>query len=160
MKEIFPRDIFTELTDPIRKPTQNPAAGLWAGFAIMALILVVGFFWLGQISNAMKPGLAHYEQGDYAAAETDFRKFTQNPWTAQEPSGHYYLGLCLLHEGRFEDARTEMEWTDKHSGGKGTVGLNHRAEKLLQALEELPASPTAAQIQQWQLKYLTQHQGQ
>ena len=78
---------------------------------------------------------------------------------AEEPSGHYYLGLCLLYEGKFAEGRTEIKWTCDYTGGKGTVGLSNRAEKMLKALNELPTNPTADQTQPWQLKYLTQHYG-
>ena len=158
MKELFPKDIFPEPPEKVKKPIQNPAAGLWGGFVGMALITILWFFCLNQINSAMQPGLAHYNQGNYPAAETDFRKFTQNEWTAEDPKGHYYLGLCLLHEGQFEEGRTELKRACEYTG-KHDFHLYSQAEKLLRALKELPANPTAVQTQEWQSKYLTQHHG-
>ena len=159
MEEQFPKDVLPEPPETAKNPTPNPAAVLWIFFAMMATVITIGFFCLGQVGDAMKPGLAHYHQGNYAAAEADFRKFNENYYTENEPSGHYYLGLCLLHEGKFAEGRTEIRWTYDRTGGKGTIGLNRGAERMLKALKELPANPTAAQTQEWQLKYLTQHQG-
>lgn len=129
-----------------------------AVFAFMALMLPVLIFASKKFDDALKPGMDHYNQGNYTAAETDFRQYNQNTWTAGELIGHYYLALCLLHEGRIENARAELDWVSTHNSGKGSARYSRGAEKLLKALDELPASPAAAQTQQWQLKYLTQHQ--
>ena len=51
-----------------------------------------------------------------------------------------------------------LNWASSHNSGKGSARYSRQAEKLLQALNELPANPTAAQTREWQLKYLTQHQ--
>lgn len=156
MTDLVPKDVPLE---PAKKPTINPAAGLGIGAAIMAVMLVIVFLCLRGIDDAMKPGLDHYFQGNYAAAEADFRKFNQDSYTSNEPNAHYYLGLCLLHEGKFAEGRTEIQWTYDRSSGKDTYGVHHGATRLLKALNEMPANPTAEQAKDWQLKYLTQHQG-
>ena len=156
MKELFPKDVFVEQDG--NEASRNK--GYWslaaiAGCGVLILAIVLCQV---QIANTIKPGISHYNQGDYTAAESDFRKYTHDAMTAEDPEGHYYLGLCLLHEGKFGEGRTEIKWTRDHSGNK-SKGINARAEWLLKSLDKLPASPTAAQTQQWQLKYLTQHHG-
>ena len=157
MTDLISNDGSPEPTKPAEKPTISRAAALGTFAATMAVGVGIVFLCLSGISDAMKPGLAHYNQGNYAAAETDFRKFNQDSYTSNEPRAHYYLGLCLLHEAKFEEGRTEIKWAYDRTGGKDMSGVHHGAKKLLKALDELPASPTAAQTQEWQLKHLPQH---
>ena len=52
-------------------------------------------------------GIAGYQQGDYAAAESQLRSaLSINP---NNGYASYYLGLCLLHEGNISEARRRME---------------------------------------------------
>jgi TolA-binding protein len=140
---------------PKGRPRPPWQTGLWVGGTIASFFLVFGVFWgsvFSGIADDFKPGYTHYQQGNYAAAETDFRKFTQGSWTANEGYGHYYLGLCLLHEGKMDEARTEIQFAVDHSGGGGHSGPDqsyYRAKRLLEVMKELPADPTTAQREQW-----------
>ena len=158
MKELFPKDIFSEQAEATIKSSRNKGYRPWVTIAVLIMIGSI-FIWNQiQIANTIKPGIAHYSQGNYAAAEADLHKYTHDALTTDEPNGHYYLGLCLLHEGKFADARPEIQWVREHAGHKD-LGLNNWATKMLKSIDELPANPMPAQVQQWQLKHLTQHHG-
>ena len=121
-------------------------------------LLVFGLDW-GQarsVRNQFKPGYAHYQHGDYTAAEADFRRFMQlNP---DAYYGHYYLGICLLQEDKTDEARTEIQSAIDHPGSSG--GKSHgpdwwyyKGRRLLEVMKELPAGPTVAQREQWIAKH-------
>ena len=143
---------------PKAKPRPPWQTGLWVGGTVGGFLLVNGII-LGSIVNGIandfKPGYTHYQQGSYAAAETDFRKFTQGSQTANEGYGHYYLGLCLLHEGKLAEARPEIQSAIYHSGGgrSGRDWSYYQGTRLLDAMKELPADPTTAQRDQWIAKH-------
>lgn len=53
-----------------------------------------------------KSGIAAYNQGRYAVAEADLRQ--ANNFYLSEAQPHYYLGLCLLHDGNKDAALSEF----------------------------------------------------
>lgn len=139
----------------LRRSRSSRAAISWVVVPFIAFFALFSYGVLNSISADFRPGYAHYKQGNYTAAEADFRKMTQG-WDSNENIGHYYLGLCLLHEGRMEEARPEIQFAVDHpGGGKSSKGNSYyyKAVKLLEDMKELPADPTTAQREQWLAKH-------
>ena len=90
-------------------PQEKAAQWKWLG-----KILVVAAVMLGVVISTStyadrktKSGIAAYEQGRFAAAEADFRQ--ADDFDPRGPASHYYLGLCLLHDGKEKAALNEFQ---------------------------------------------------
>ena len=74
MKELFPKDAFPEQDSTAKKLSQKKGYGSWVAIAVLILVGFVIILCQVQIGNTIKPGIAHDNQGDYTAAESEFRK--------------------------------------------------------------------------------------
>ena len=76
-------------------------------FVVVALLLGVIISTSSYSGSKTKSGIAAYNQGRYAAAEADLRQ--ANNFSPGDAEPHYYLGLCLLHDGKKEAALSEFQ---------------------------------------------------
>lgn len=72
-------------------------------------------------------GIASYQRGDYADAESQMRHALElNP---NNGYASYYLGLCLLHEGNLPEARRRMETAQTIAHGDKFMQRNRPLEE-------------------------------
>lgn len=78
-------------------------------FAPFALACVFAYFQTNVDSRLNKeyvqPGIASYKRHDYTDAERDFRAYLRH---GSDVGVHYNLGMCLLNEGKKEEALQEF----------------------------------------------------
>lgn len=67
------------------------------------------------------PGLVAYQKGDYQTAETDLKRFLSSD--VDNPAVLYNLGLCLLAEGKNEEARSCFQTSAHNYGSKGKIHM-------------------------------------
>ena len=82
-------------------------------------------------------GIASYQRGDYADAESQMRHaLDRNP---NNGYASYYLGLCLLHEGNISEAKRRMETAQIIAHGDKFMQRNKPLEeKVTASLDHLP----------------------
>lgn len=95
-----------------------------------AFVLLFGFS-LVRFSSSdadARTGTRYYQQGDYVRAEGWLRRSTRtNPQNGQAA---YYLGLCLLRDGRRAEALAQFQVA--RAVGLGIPKFRERDEELVQ----------------------------
>lgn len=86
-------------------------------------------------------GWAYMQQSNYAAAEVVYRKAQQIDPDANKARN---LGLCLIKQGQYEEARSILEDVLAGSWGSDDCKSRNRAEELIQELELQQRSEQAA----------------
>lgn len=61
-----------------------------------------------EISIDWSHAYALYQRKDYVGAEARLRSYNED-WGDNYGKGHYYLALCLEHEGRLDEARAAFQ---------------------------------------------------
>ena len=111
-------------------------------------ILVVVAVMLGVIISTSlysqgqtKLGITAYNQGRYAAAETDLRQ--ADNFFPSEAEPHYYLALCLLHDGKKEAALREFQSVSSIVAHERTTGPNDKqyAAEAQSEIQQLGGQP-------------------
>ncbi len=134
-----------------RRGVSSPAPAVhiqsfaWVWGPILGLVAVFGGgYWLktGIERGATADfGLAYslYQRKDYAGAETKLRIYDED-WNDDYGLGHYYLGLCLEHEGKIDEARDAFREAMHRSRSGQNVDSDamqtryHKAQQHLQKL--------------------------
>lgn len=125
--------------------TPQEKAAQWKGVGkiliVCALFMVVIVTTSNYADSKTASGIAACNQGRYAAAESDLRQSINFSIIDARP--HYYLGLCLRHEGKNEEARREFEATCSKIRGKRyrssiSDQMAQDAEAQLQQLGDKP----------------------
>jgi tetratricopeptide (TPR) repeat protein len=87
-------------------------------------------------------GITAYRRGDYQIAERSFQ--TLISIYPDDSASHYYLGLCLLEEGKTGEARAEFKTSLGYSGTKmgrkmcGEESCEDSNEKILKWMDSNP----------------------
>ena len=84
-----------------------------------------------------------YKHKDYVTAEAKLREFN-NKRTDDGGWGHYYLALCLKHEGKIEEARDMFQETMTQNYRKKDWGTDRTQNVYYKALQQLNQLPTAS----------------
>lgn len=135
-------------TTPV--PAVRKQSWAWVGWCFLFIgVLFGGCYWMGKESpredNAdWKAAIAPYKRKDYVTAEAKLREFNYEH-TDDWGWGHYYLALCLKHEGKIAEAREmfqgtmEQNYRKKDWGTNPTQNVYYKAQQQLKQLP--PASP-------------------
>ena len=125
--------------------TPQEKAAQWKGVGkiliVCAVMLTAIMTTSSYADGKTASGIAAYHQGRYAAAEADLRQSIN--FSIIDASPHYYLGLCLRHDGKNEEARQEFETTCSKVRGrryKSSISnqMEQDAEVQLQQLGDKP----------------------
>ncbi len=85
-----------------------------------------------------------YQRKDYAKAEVLLRHYDWD-WDDPYGKGHSYLGLCLEHEGKNDEARDAFQYAMRLSSPQHrfqSAAMKTRYAAARQNLEKLTYSPT------------------
>ena len=110
-------------------------------FVVFALALGVIISTSLYSQGQTKLGIAAYTQGRYAAAETDLRQ--ADNFFPSEVEPHYYLGLCLLHDGKKEAALSEFQSVCSVAAHERTTGPSDKqyAQEAQAEIQQLGGQP-------------------
>ena len=105
-----------------------------------AMVLTVVAVMSSYAARYSKSGLAAYNQGHYAVAETNLRLATN--FYPSDISTHYYLALSLLHEGKKADALAEFRSVSSQSQGRYTGDTDRQlGQEAQDQIEKLSGEP-------------------